>query len=79
MTLALFFFNSLLPKEFDGSFNSVSGKVMEITFDNSDEIEDKSENAYKFQEFRLKILEGRHKGEEYNMRNSLAKMQDRGA
>ena len=71
MTLALFFFNSLLPKEFDGSFNSVSGKVMEITFDNSDEIEDKSENAYKFQEFRLKILEGRHKGEEYNMRNSL--------
>lgn len=71
LTVFLFFFDSLLPKNFDDSFNSVSGKVLEITFDNSNEINDKSENAYKFQEFRLLITSGKHKGEEYNMRNSL--------
>ena len=55
----------------DRSLNATYARVLDIVFDNTDEIASSTENEYKYQEFQIEITLGSHKGEKYWMRNSL--------
>ena len=55
----------------DRSLNATYARVLDIVFDNTDEIASSTENEYKYQEFQIEITSGSHKGEKYWMRNSL--------
>ncbi|MCT4507704.1 MAG: YibE/F family protein [Tepidibacter sp.] len=56
----------------DEGMNAVRAQVLEITFDNTDKKPDKEGvNEYRYQEFRVRIKEGKHKGEIYWMRNTI--------
>lgn len=53
-------------------FNTVKAEVVDMLFDNSDEkAEVEGANYYRYQEFRIKIKGGSHKGEKYVMRNTI--------
>lgn len=71
--LIVFGISSNKTNEFeDEKLNAVRAEVLQIYFDNSNELNHKSKsNQYKYQEFQILITEGTHKNEEYWMRNTL--------
>lgn len=55
---------------------TVRAKVIKISFDNTNDIknvkkDENTPNEYKYQEFQIEILEGKHKSEKYWMRNTF--------
>ncbi len=57
----------------DKSLNATRARIVEIIFDNTNEIDTNKNgiNEYKYQEFQIEITEGKHKGEKYYMRNAI--------